>query len=571
MKIREIVFKESKTKNKIINIICEKKFKYIALFWTIISIQFILGNNLQQKGHIYSNVKNLWIDIFMCIFMSTIFIALHYCTLKLFEIKKPKIKEEKNINSKYNVWIYFLIIFVCWIPTVLAFYPCIFGYDGPYQIFNLLLLNTIQHHPIIITFLYSAFFRFGLNINSPTIGMFLFAIFQMAFMAFVFAQAVKFISENNNKKWLRNISILFYALYPYNQLFSITTTKDVIFAGLMLIFIMQLYRMINDKGKITDYIFLIIIGIIMLLSRNNSVYTLIVSLPLIVLVLLKEKEKCIKIGITLLAIVIMYKGINNSLYKMFDKRTTNASANGETTMSASKDEGSLRTSIFAQFVGRTVRDNENELTEEEKEKISYYFKDYKKLGHVYEKNIADASSTMIDGKNIGKNKKEFVDFCIKLGIKYPMSYIESFLDTTRGYWYIGDTSFSEIRMYDSSGAFELYEYNIEKEDYRINYDSKLPGLKNWYTKLFCKNEYQKIPVLYALFQPCIFFYITFAFLLYALYKKEKGILTVGIVLFVFYASCYVASCSIIRYMYPVMVSAPFMLGLIIKSFKESKL
>ena len=491
-------------RNKIINIICEKRFKYIALFWIIISIQFVLGNNLQKNGQIYTSVKNLWIDIIMCICMSIIFIALHYCILKLFEMKKPKIKEEKNINSKHGVWIYFIIIFVCWIPTVLAFYPCNFGYDGPYQILNLLLLDLIQHHPIIITLLYSGFFSFGLNINSPTIGMFLFALFQMAFMAFVFAHTVKFISENTNKKWLRNISLLFYAIYPYNQLFSITTTKDVIFAGLMLVFIMQLYKMIDKKGKIADYIFLIIIGIIMLLSRNNSVYTLIVSLPWIVLVLLKEKDKCIKIGITLLAIIIMYKGIDSSLHKIFSDKSVNTS----------NDEVGLRAPTFSLLVGRTVRDNIDNLTEEEKEKISYYFNDCEKLGYTYQKNIVDATASMINSKNITKDKKGFLDFCIKLGAKYPMSYIEAILDKTRGYWYIADTSFSEIQMYNSSGAIELYEFKIAKEKYRINFDSKLPMLKGFYTKAFCKNEYQKIPTLYVLFQPSIFFYITFAFLLY---------------------------------------------------------
>ena len=40
---------------KIKEIIKEKKFKYICFFWSIISIQFILGGNLQGKGHIFEN------------------------------------------------------------------------------------------------------------------------------------------------------------------------------------------------------------------------------------------------------------------------------------------------------------------------------------------------------------------------------------------------------------------------------------------------------------------------------------------------------------------------------------
>ena len=59
--------------------------------------------------------------------------------------------------------------------------------------------------------------------------MFLFSLFQMTFMAFLFSNTVVFIEEQTNKKWIRNISILFYTLFPYNQLFAVTATKDVIF------------------------------------------------------------------------------------------------------------------------------------------------------------------------------------------------------------------------------------------------------------------------------------------------------------------------------------------------------
>ena len=36
----------------------------------------------------------------------------------------------------------------------------------------------------------------------------------------------------------------------------------------------------------------------------------------------------------------------------------------------------MRTFLFAQFTGKLVKENEEKLTDEEKEKISYYFKDY---------------------------------------------------------------------------------------------------------------------------------------------------------------------------------------------------
>ncbi len=544
----------------------KRKFGYISFFWSIISIQFILGSNMQNKGHLFGSTSSILIDIVKFILMSIIFVSLHYCILELINRiqKRQKIekKETEKINNKKYRWlIYFLTIFACWIPTVLAFYPSIVGYDGGYQIRNYFLLNEMTHHPILITKIYTFFYVIGLMIKSPTVGMFLFSLTQMAFMAASFSYAVKFIEDETQNKLIRNISILFYALYPYNQLFAITTTKDVILAGLMLIFVIHLYKMLKEKFKITDYIFLVLIGVVMLLSRNNTIYTLEVSLPFIILVLIKERHKLVKIVTVFLLIIILYKSANNCLYKMLKNQSANSQNN----------EGNFRLSIFTQAVGRVARDNKDSLTQEEKEKISYYFKDYEKLGKVYAENIADITANeMASGKNINKNKKEFFTFVLELGKKYPMTYIESFLDTARGYWYIEDVSFSNILIYNHPGAFELYDFGILGGSFKVKHESKIEPLKNLYTNLYCLNRYQEVPVLYTLFQPGIFFYLTLAFLLYAMYKKDKDNLVIAIFLFIFYASCYLAFCSIIRYMYPIMVNTPIMLALVLKNKEQGE-
>ena len=169
---------------------------------------------------------------------------------------------------------------------------------------------------------------------------------------------------------------------------------------------------------------------------------------------------------------------------------------------------------------------------------------------------------MINGNNVGKNRKEFYEFIFELGKKYPATYIESFLNTSRGYWYIKDVSFSRIYLHDNPGALELYDFAIAPDEFEIVYNSKLPRLKEMYIEMFCKNKYQQIPILYIVFQPATYFYLTLAFLLYTIYKKEKNEIVTAIFLFTFYASCFVASCSIVRYIYPIIVCTPLMLAFV---------
>ena len=71
---------------------------------------------------------------------------------------KLKQTEEKKIEVKYKWIIYFSIIIICWIPTLLAFYPCIISYDGGYQIRDFIFGQELRHHPILVTVLYTTFY-----------------------------------------------------------------------------------------------------------------------------------------------------------------------------------------------------------------------------------------------------------------------------------------------------------------------------------------------------------------------------------------------------------------------------
>lgn len=122
-------------------IIKDKKFKYIFIFWLVISIQFVIGANLQYKGYSIKDGKDFAISVIKIILLTIIFVVLHYCCLelknKIQKIKQVVPKDKEQSKNKIIEWmkqhkflVYFLIIIVCWIPTLLAFYHVILSYDG---------------------------------------------------------------------------------------------------------------------------------------------------------------------------------------------------------------------------------------------------------------------------------------------------------------------------------------------------------------------------------------------------------------------------------------------------------
>ena len=541
---------------KVKKIVKERKFKFISFFWLLISIQFVVGGNLQIRGYLSNTVQEIIIDILKIIILFIAFIVIHYVVLNLIKKKRTKIKKVENVKIKPEMksWkktlTYFLVIIVCWLPAFFAFAPIMNNYDGLGQICRYVLDILDIRQPIIHTVLMGIFYVFGQEqFNSASVGMLLFAIFQVCIMAGIFAYSVKIVEQTTNKKWIRNLSLIFYALFPFNQLFPLMTTKDTLFAGLTLLFIINLSKLVKGEYKFLDYLYMIILTVLMLLFRNNAIYALIVSIPFLIVVWYKNKKILKNILFSFIVIIIIYQVVMNLLIYIYNPQMNT-------------DRETL--SVFSQATARICKDKEQELTEEEKQNINFYFKDYKKLGEAYVANLADETKKLANCENIYGNKFEFVKFMMHLFIKYPQIYIESVLNTIRGYWYISDSSFDNIHDSKYKGCLELETGTFAVEDWNL-----APSIREFYVSMFAENNYEKIPVLNIFFKPAIYFYLIIAYVLYALYRKDKIKETVGIYLLLYFLTCFLGPCAIIRYIYAIIVCIPILYGPILKGNVEN--
>ena len=553
---------KDKLKN-IKRIIIEKKFKYIYLFCLILSMQFVLGYRLQKFEYTAKNGEGVLINIINIIVLSVVLTTIVYIGKYIIEQVKEKIQIKnketicKNNNEKQtnNFGImYFLIIILCWMPAFLAFCPAILNYDGPSQIIAYIVAGgrMTTQQPIISTLMMTSFFEFGIKVlGSSTLGMMCFSLFQMCFMAGVFAYTVNFIWKETDNKVITTLVLIFYAVFPFNQLFPLMTTKDTMFAGLTLIFVVQLYQFPRKKFSIKEYILLSIFAVFMLLFRNNAVYALVVALPIMMIFLRDNKKKMFDIAIVFVIIFIVYQLCFDGLIIVTDS-----------VMQSDRE----KLSVISQAIARVSKQKKDELTEEEIDEINYYFEDIDKLIEVYDTNISDDTKRAIVIKKYEENPKEFYKLFVSMVKKYPIICIDSFLDTIRGYWYIFDNSFNQI-FHDESpetkGCLELTFYIVTDgtEENLVRDLNELPGLRKLYRNMFCQNNYTKIPVLYIVFQPAIYFYIALACLLYAIYKKDKNLVLPTIYLFLYFLTCFLGPGAILRYMYANIVATPFILAM----------
>lgn len=542
-------------------IITEKKFKYIYFFCLILSIQFVLGYQLQKFEYTAKNGVGVLINIISIIVLSIVLTIIVYIGKYIIKHVKEKIqikdKKARNNNEKRtnNLSImYFLIIILCWMPAFLAFCPAILNYDGPSQIISYIVASErmTTQQPIISTLMMVSFFEFGIKVlGSSTLGMMCFSLFQMCFMAGVFAYTVNFIWKETNNKIITALALIFYAVFPFNQLFPLMTTKDTMFAGFTLFVVVQLYQFPREKFGIKEYIFLGIFAVFMLLFRNNAAYALVVALPIMMIFLRDNKKKMFDIAIVFVIIFIVYQLCFDGLIIATDS-----------VMQSDRE----KLSVISQAIARVSKQKKDELTEDEIDEINYYFEDIDRLIEVYDTNISDDTKRAIVIKKYEENPKGFYKLFVSMVKKYPIICIDSFLDTIRGYWYIFDNSFNQIFHEESpetKGCLELTFYVVTDgtRENLVRDLNQLPVLRKFYRSMFCQNNYTKIPVLYIVFQPAIYFYIALACLLYAIYKKDKNLVLPTIYLFLYFLTCFLGPGAIIRYMYANIVATPFILAM----------
>ena len=553
---------KDKLKN-IKKIIIEKKFKYIFFFCLVLSMQFVLGYQLQKFEYTAKNVTGVVINIINIIVLSVVLTTIAYIGKYIIEQVKEKIqiknKEKicKNNNEKQTnnfIIMYFLIIILCWMPAFLAFCPAILNYDGPSQIIAYIVASErmTTQQPIISTLMMVSFFEFGIKVlGSSTLGMMCFSLFQMCFMAGVFAYTVNFVWKETDNKVITTLVLIFYAIFFYIHLFPLMTTKDTMFAGFALFFVVQLYQFPREKFGIKEYVLLSIFAVFMLLFRNNAAYALVVALPIIMIFLRDNKKKMFDIAIVFVIIFIVYQLCFDGLIIATDS-----------VMQSDRE----KLSVISQAIARVSKQKKDELTEDEIDEINYYFEDIDRLIEVYDTNISDDTKRAIVIKKYEENPKGFYKLFVSMVKKYPIICIDSFLDTIRGYWYIFDNSFNQSFHEESpetKGCLELTFYVVTDgtRENLVRDLNELPVLRKFYRSMFCQNNYTKIPVLYIVFQPAIYFYIALACLLYAIYKKDKNLVLPTIYLFLYFLTCFLGPGAIIRYMYANIVATPFILAM----------
>lgn len=441
---------------------------------------------------------------------------------KILSNVKWNINEENTIGRQYGIYV--VILFCMHLCSFFVLYPGLYIYDVGGQIGQYDSGYFNKHHPLIHTILLGKAKYLFSDVNS---GFAVFTLFQMVLVELAMAYAIYTIYKKTNMKWLRTILLLFYGLFPINNLMTISITKDVLFSASALVFVIDSYKLFSDRlqGKWAVFRYLCC-GIFMLLLRNNAIYAYIPYMLIGVGWHIFNKKKIIKVAGILVLILLGFV--------VFDKGITN-------TLQASKGSVAEMFSVPAQEMAVIYRNTDDEETIKIIEK---YIQD----SDIYITYLSDPMKGQLPFYTIDDTCKEFILDAVKLNFKHPLECLNAILYQTQGFWDIFHNPYSE------------YHYFLMKTDYRggANLDSKLPTLLGMYEKMFRTSKG-------CLFMNhSIYIWMLVWALIRSFYAKNRTMILTGVYPFFYFLTLLLSPGAILRYAWIYVLLLPLIIPFIVR-------
>ena len=182
--------------------------KVITIILSLIYTIFMAVGTSFIKSNSFKYLKdNL---IIMIILSLLLFLILYFILNKLFDYlddyKKKKDKTENrilNLFDKHTIIFSSIVMFICYLIYMIAFYPIImskdpsfqllqyFHIDNKYSYYSVLLDKNViitNHHPVVHTLLLGTCVKLGMGLfNSSNVGLFIYSIIQTSILILTFS------------------------------------------------------------------------------------------------------------------------------------------------------------------------------------------------------------------------------------------------------------------------------------------------------------------------------------------------------------------------------------------------
>ncbi|MDD3261212.1 MAG: DUF6020 family protein [Oscillospiraceae bacterium] len=398
-----------------------------AVFSLLLALAFVAGGKADAKDE--KDLAPLYHSDFLYFAALAVIFFICFSCLSDFLRRHPVTLREEVCRHPKLVWLLSaLVLFLCWIPCLLIFYPgnvtgdsvaCISGALGKVPLSN--------QQPVFYILLIRLVLHFALAIGkSVTFGVALFLALQTLVAAFAIGYFFSWLVKNGFPKIAFLLCAVYFIANPLFSVYAVTMWKDIFFGDFMLVYLTLLYDCIHSKGeKLKRPGFLagfLAVNLLLCFLRNNGYY--IVFLTLIVLAVLYRKLWK-RVVPAFLALLVLVPVIQGPVYK-----------------AANIKESPFAESVAIplQQIGYTVVKN-GKMTAEQKAFVDQLLP-LETIKQVYMPRTADKIKFDKGFNNafLEKNKVQFIKVWAGMLVPNLKYYIKAYIGETLGYWHIGTTN-----------------------------------------------------------------------------------------------------------------------------------
>lgn len=437
----------------------------------------------------------------------------------------------KKAYAEWKVFgIIFIVCLICWLPYFLAFYPGIITWDSEFQLEQVLGLRALNNQqPLIHTLFIRLCYQIGLALTgNPNGGAACYIIIQMLIMACIYSYVITLFYRIGLKRWCLCLCVLYYAVMPFNAMYSITMWKDVIMGGIVLLFSVLLWKIGEDDNiSIWNWIVLTFAGILMCLLRTNGFYAYLICIPLMIIFVKRYRKQMIIVCICTLLPTLFVKGPVMNKIGIEQSDTIEA------------------LSIPAQHIARVIVDG-GKLTEKQEYLLAQVV-DIDRIKETYSAHISDPIKVLVREKNnqeyIANHKAEYLKLWVELGCKYPYEYLKAQIDQTRGFW-------------SPRVKYWVTATEVKENTFGVVRDSKLPsGLVD---KVFMNLEsvLKGMPILGWLWTIGTYTWIMLFMLCWSIYRRLNILPFVPVIAILLSLMAATPVFAEFRYVYSLIVTVP---------------
>jgi hypothetical protein len=454
--------------------------------------------------------------------------------------QRPSVPEG---SCERKLWLLAPALFVAWLPALFACYPGFFNYDAvgqlPQALYDEVAYST--HHPLLHTLIMGKIMKFGYQISGGDlqVGLLLHSLFQMAVCAVVFAALMQFVWRVCSKKWLVWAAFAYYALFPTIALFTLSTTKDVLYSLTLLLCVLQTYEMYRGpKAFFAKKVRVVLFAgscLLMSLLRNNGIYVLLFMLAATLVFFREEKKRFFLLYLCIVTLcLVTNKGLASALH-------------------ATSGSSVEALSIPIQQIARVYAER-GEAGFREEELANLYRVAPPEILEQYSPVSADPIKNTMYYEVVEQDAGTYLKLWLSLALRYPGEYLAALLDNTYQAWYPLTLVVDDVKEHN------LYYFDTQMRGGFLFREPHLEPLYRFYESIAAEDGYGQIPVLRLLFSMGTYLWLGLITLFFGIYARKKGVIWAMLMVFAYCATALLGPIALVRYYLILYYGLPVMIA-----------